>query len=205
MSDVDLGYDDLDDPQAGDSRQERNFKQLRERAKAEKEAREAAEKRLAELEEADKLRAAETRRVELKLALTSAGLPESFASVVPADVEPTKDAVTSFAVSIGYIQAPAPDAYAPAPVAPAANAGFVPLTAGGHGVPDRVSYEEFQTLLRTNPQKAEQLYESGRVDGLPVPQVGGALGAAERFQFEIPIEHYRPSETERRQTGRTPA
>lgn len=154
-------YEEIDE---GEQRpQSAPFKQLRDHAKKlEKELKER-DKLIEELASFKAEAENRAKRELLRQSFQQVGLNEKHAELFEAarpDVEPTPEAVKSFAVEYGFISAPGSDeekgedtgSFAPTPPS---------------GVPahkQRLSSEEFDQLYKVNPIEAMQAATEGRVD-----------------------------------------
>lgn len=154
--------DDDDDLETGSGQETNPFKELRAHAKKLEKDLKARDAELEELrsfrqqyqaEQREKAAAAEFE----KLGLT-AKQAKLYAKLNP-DEDITEQAVVSFARDYGFIAEETPD--------PKNEADFKPVAiAGASPVKGTVSYEEYQAMLKTNPQAALQAVADGRVDGL---------------------------------------
>lgn len=86
------------------------------------------------------------------------GLNQKWAKFFPGDTEPTDEAIRTFATEyeLGEVSAPA---------APE-NKPFAPVKPGGSPSAAMVTYEDYQKILKENPNEAFQMVADGRVEGL---------------------------------------
>lgn len=150
---IEVGEEDSD-PQKSSP-----FRQLRDYAKKLEKELKAAQKEAEELRQFKAQREAEERKTAIIGALREIGLPEKhvelFQAVRP-DVEPTVDAVRSFAEEYGLVRPSATTE---------SGSGFSP--APPSGVPagsKRYSSDEWWELYRSNPAEAMKAAAEGRVE-----------------------------------------
>jgi len=149
---------DLDDePQAPNP--VRDAREAVKRAKAE-----AAElkKQLEELQvfkaEAEKTQ----RETSVAQAFAEFDQPASAAKYFPADQEPTKENVASYLKDFGINILDDDEQEA----ASQATSDFTPVTVGGPSPRKRLSYEDYQVLLNSDPAAAIKALQENRVDGM---------------------------------------
>jgi hypothetical protein len=137
-----------------------------------RDAREAAKRAKAELAEtkkaleelqAFKVEAEKAQRLSsVEQAFAQFEQPASAAKYFPADMEPTKENVAEYLRDFGINVLSADDEEASSQEAP----DFAPVTLGGPSPRKRLSYEDYQKLLDTEPAQAMKAMAENRVDGL---------------------------------------
>jgi len=155
----DFLLDDTDDDEATEEPRKDPFKELRAHAKRLEKELKAREAELEELKRFKAEQEARAFREQVARTFEQLGLPGNYAELYPEGREATQEAVSEFARKYGWLKEE--------PTAPVQSGGFQPVSLGGVSpVNARLTYEQYEELLRTDPAEAIRAVAENRVDGL---------------------------------------